>query len=69
MRIVCANVLLRGACSFGRVDLYRNDFIREAPMLSGGVRKAALEHKYGVSRVSEDPEPLVNYLDVSTVLA
>ena len=32
---------------------------------SGGLRKAALEQKYGLGHVSDDPEPLINYLDVS----
>ena len=43
-----------------RVKLYKNE---GAP--SGGLRKAALERKYGLGRVSGDPEPLINYLDVS----
>ena len=37
-------------------------------MLSGGMRKSALEWKYGVRGVSDDPEPLINYLDVSTII-
>jgi len=36
--------------------------------LSGGLRKAALEAKYGRKGVSDDPEPLINYLDVSAAI-
>jgi len=50
-----------------RVKLYKDGAIREMPALSGGLRKAALEWKYGLGRVSDDPEPLINYLDVSIV--
>ena len=39
------------------------------PALSGGLRKAALEWKYGMGRVSDDPVPLINYLDVSHYIA
>jgi len=42
------------------------DESRIIPALSGGLRKAALERKYG--GVSDDPEPLINYLDVSFLL-
>ena len=47
-----------------RVKLYKKD-ASVLPALSGGLRKAALERKYGMGRVSDDPEPLINYLDVS----
>ena len=50
-----------------RIDLYKDNSLREAPALSGGMRKAALEWKYGLRGVSDDPEPLISYLDVSTV--
>ena len=51
-----------------RINLYKDNSLREAPALSAGMRKAALEWKYGLRGVSDDPEPLINYLDVSTVI-
>ena len=51
-----------------RINLYKDNSLREAPALSGGMRKAALEWKYGLREVSDDPEPLINYLDVSAVI-
>ena len=50
-----------------RINLYKDNSLREAPALSGGMRKATLEWKYVLRGVSDDPEPLINYLDVSTV--
>ena len=48
--------------------MYKDNSLRKGPALSGGMRKAALEWKYGLRDVSDDPEPLINYLDVSTVI-
>ena len=50
---------------FYSIKLFKDES-RIIAALSGGLRKAALERKYG--GVSDDPEPLVNYLDVSTLL-
>ena len=47
------------------IKLFKDES-RTIPPLSGGLRKAALERKYG-GGVSDDPEPLINYLDVSTM--
>ena len=45
--------------------MHKRDPFREVPAISGGMRKAALEWKYGLRKVGDDPEPLINYLDVS----
>lgn len=50
-----------------RVNLYKDVSAREGS-LSHGERKAALEWKYGLRDVSDDPEPLINYLDVSKIV-
>ena len=33
------------------------------------MRKAALEWKYGLKDVSDDPVPLINYMDVRMIIA
>ena len=45
--------------------MHKRDAFRQTPAISGGMRKAALEWKYGLREVGDDPEPLINYLDVS----
>ncbi|XP_065910090.1 lysosomal aspartic protease-like [Dysidea avara] len=61
MKLVIALCLLVVYCdALNSIKLFKDES-RIIPALSGGLRKAALERKYG--GVSDDPEPLVNYLD------
>ena len=58
--------LVMYSCVFaGRIKLHKRDAFRQTPAISGGMRKDALEWKYGLREVGDDPEPLINYLDVS----
>ena len=61
----CYNVI--GYLYHFSIRLFKDESII-IPALSGGQRRAVLEWKYGMKGVSDDPEPLVNYLDVRTVL-